>query len=199
MAYEFNLYGLAELIKDMHRHNQDIDEFLFTYNKTRFHAIVDIGSVPFQLLLGTFNHNWACVLSVKKGYITSMDASDFRRLCEVLHLKPGKGEFTSFEFLKYIDSHAPIMCSLKPVQPSHIMPFRKKYIKTADEPNKTVFIGWNDHKLDKKEARNFDKTRLFLGDKVADFCQKHNISSRWTTPEKTAEKPISYPSGFSLK
>ena len=42
--------------------------------------ILEIGTVPFQLLLGTVSHNWACVLEVGKGYITSMDTSDFMKL-----------------------------------------------------------------------------------------------------------------------
>jgi hypothetical protein len=42
----------------MRRHDQDIDEFCFLYNSIRFHAILDIGTVPFQLLLGTVSHNW---------------------------------------------------------------------------------------------------------------------------------------------
>ena len=79
------------------------------------------------------------------------------------------------------------------------MPFRKKYIKAADEPDKTVFVGWNDHKLDKRVARNFGKTELFLGKKVADFCRCNNISSLWTSPEKASEKDISYPEGFGLE
>jgi hypothetical protein len=53
--------------------------------------------------------------------------------------------------------------------------------------------------LDGKSPRIFDKTRLFLGDKVAYFCIKHNISSLWTTPDKASEKDITYPSGFALK
>lgn len=199
MSFEFKLYCLSDLVKDMKRHNKDIDEYYFSFNKIRFNAILDIGTTPFQLLLGTINHNWACVLNVKDKYMTSMNTVDFMKLCEILHLKPGKGTFTSFEFLKYAGEHSPKSCSLQPVQPSHIMPFRKKYIKSSDEPNKTVFLGWNNHKLDGKTARNFDKTRLFLGNEVADFCIKHNISSLWTTPAKAAEKTVTYPAGYSLK
>ena len=199
MSFEFKLYCLLDLVKDMKRHNKDIEEYYFSFNKIRFHAILDIGIEPFQLLLGTINHNWACVLNVRRGFLTSMAPGDFMRLCEILHLKPGKGEFTSFAFLKCVGEHAPKTCSLTPVQPSHIMPFRKQYIKTSDEPNKTVFLGWNDHKSDGKTARNFDKTRLFLGDEVANFCIKHNISSLWTTPDKAPEKTVTYPAGYSLK
>lgn len=199
MSYEFCMNGIANLIKDMRRHDQDIDEFTFTYNTVQFCAIIDIGIEPFQILLGATNHNWACVLNVRSGYKTYMDKDAFMTLCNILHLKPGKGSFISFDFLRYINSHVPSSCSLKPVQPSHIMPFRKQYIKSSDEPDKTIFIGWNDHKLDKKMARNFEKTELFFGKKVADYCRIHNISSLWTTPDKAREKDISYPVGFSLK
>ena len=199
MSYEFKMYGISDLIKDMCRHDQDIDEFIFEYNKISFRAIIDVGSTPFQLLLGTVNHNWACVLRVKEGYCTSMDNDDFKRLCRVLNLKPGKGSLTSFNFLKYINDHAPSKCTLRPVQPSHIMPFRKKDIKSSDDPDKTIFKGWNDHKKDKKTAQNFEKTELFLGKKVADFCRRNNVSSLWTRPDKASEKDITYPEGFSLK
>lgn len=199
MSYVITMYGFSSLIKDMYRHGQDIDEFDFAYNTVLFRAIIDIGSTPFQLLLGTVNHNWACVLEMKTGYVTSMDDDNFMKLCRVLNLKPGKGSFTSIDFLKYINVHAPSMCSLKPVQPSHIMPFRKKAIHPSDEPEKTIFRGWNNHKIDKRTARNFDKTELFLGKKVADFCRHNNVSSLWTTPDKAFEKEITYPEGFSLK
>lgn len=199
MGYSFKMYGLSNLIKDMRKHDQDIDEFSFTYNKVVFTAIIDISNVPFQMLLGTKLKNWACVLNLEIGYSVTMDGDDFSRLCSILNLKPGKGSFTTFMFFSYINSHAPSACSLKPVQPSHIMPFRKKYITRADEPDKDIFLGWNDHVRDKKRAQNFSKTELFLGKKVADYCRKHNISSRWTTPDKAKEKPVSYPGGFKLK
>jgi len=121
MAFEFTLYCLSDLVKDMYRHNQDIDEFSFSFNKVSFHAILDIGTSPYQLLLGTVSHNWACVLELKKGFKTSMSTADFIKLCEILHLKPGKETFTSFKFLKYVGEHAPKSCSLTPVQPSHII------------------------------------------------------------------------------
>ena len=150
MGYSFKMYGLSNLIKDMRKHDQDIDEFSFTYNKVVFTAIIDISNVPFQMLLGTKLKNWACVLNIEIGYSVTMDGDDFSRLCSILNLKPGKGSFTTFMFFSYINSHAPSACSLKPVQPSHIMPFRKKYITRADEPDKDIFLGWNDLRLERR-------------------------------------------------
>ena len=46
--------------------------------------------------------------------------------------------------------------------------------------------------LDKKTARNFDKTEKLLGKRVADYCREHNISSIWS--DKTNEKKkVTYP------
>ena len=132
--------GLASLIKDMRKHGQDIDEFDFVYNRINFVCIIDISNAPFQMLLGAKLHNWACVINIEPGYMVEMMYDDFGKLCNILKLKAGKGSFTSFMFFKYINTHAPLTCSLKPVQPSHIMPFRKNKIAKADEPDKDVFL-----------------------------------------------------------
>lgn len=198
MSYTFNMYGLSALIKDMRKHNQDLDSFEFIYNHIKFEVIIDISIVPFQLLLSTALKNWACVLELHTGYSTSISTNDFFALCKVLDLKPSKETFTSFAFLSYINVRCPKACSLKPVQPKLIMPFRKKYISNSDEPNKTIFLGWNDHKLDKRKAHNFGKTELFLGKRVADYCRKNNISSLWTTPDKASERKVTYPEGYKL-
>ena len=57
---------------------------------------------------------------------------------------------------------------------------------------KIYFKGWNNRVLDKKTARNFDKTEKLLGKRVADYCREHNISSMWS--DKTSEKKkVTYP------
>ena len=99
-------------------------------------------------------------------------------------------------FFSYINKNIPSKCSLKIVRPSHLMPFRRRFISTADEQDKTVFIGWNNHKKDGRTARNFNKTKLFFGNNVMEFCIKNNISSLWTTPDKAEERSPSYPPGF---
>ena len=89
MSFQYNLYGISNLIKDMRRNNYEIDEFNFTFNAVEFNAIIDISVTPFQLLLGTVNHNWASVLEIEKGYSISMSNHDFISLCNILGLKAG--------------------------------------------------------------------------------------------------------------
>lgn len=70
--------------------------------------------------------------------------------------------------------------------------YRQHTIKDSDEQWKIYFKGWNNHVLDKKTARNFDKTEKLLGKRVADYCKEHNISSIWF--DKTSEKKkVTYP------
>ena len=89
-------------------------------------------------------------------------------------------------FLKYISNHAPHKCKRRIVDPMYLVRYRQHKIKDSDEPWKIYFKGWNNHVLDKKTTRNFDKTEKLLGKRVADYCREHNISSIWS--DKTNEK-----------
>ena len=92
---EFKLYRLKALASDMKKHGQDIDEFDFSFNQIKFRAIIDIGIIPFELLLGAIEKNWGTVIKIKKGFIVAISDYDFFTLCKILCLKAGKGSFTS--------------------------------------------------------------------------------------------------------
>ena len=103
-------------------------------------------------------------------------------------------EFLYFheQFRKYISNHAPHKCKRRIVDLAYLVRYRQHTIKDSDEPWKIYFKGWNNHVLDKKTARNFDKTEKLLGKRVADYCREHNISSMWS--DKTSEKKkVTYP------
>lgn len=176
----FKFYQLYSLTSSMFKANKDIEHFKVHYSNLEFDIIYDIGVSPYEMLIGAINANWACVLKITKGFETNMDSSDFFKLCDLLNLKPSKETLTSFKFLQSIATQFPKKCSNKIVNPIKLIPFRQHQIKKSDEPNKIYFYGWNDHKIDKLTAHNFDKTELLLGKTVADYCRQHNISSRWT-------------------
>lgn len=176
----------------MAKSGKDIEQFYVTYANVRFDVIYDISKIPFELLIGAINHSWACTLELSRGFATYMSNNDFYSLCDILNLKPGKEHFTSFMFLNHIASKAPAKCSKQVVDPSHLSRFRNKEVKTSDEPDKIYFVGWNNHQKDKRKAHNFDKTELFFGKRVADYCRTNNISSRWTN-KKYESCNASYP------
>lgn len=190
--YKTYLTQLSPLTSDMCKSKKDIEQFYVTYSNVKFDIIYDISKTPFELLIGAINHNWATTLEIKRGFYTNMPDSDFYSLCDILNLKPGKESLTSSKFLKYIASKSPAKCSGRPIDPSHLARYRCKRIKTADEPEKIYFVGWNNHLKDKRKAHNFDKTELFFGKRVADYCRKNNISSMWTDKRYDSSK-ASYP------
>lgn len=191
------LNELHLLCSSMFKNNIAIEQFYVIYNNIKFDVIFDIGSKPFELLIGAISYNWACTLKLSVGYFAEMTDSDFFALCNILNLKPSKESLTSFKFLKFIASKAPKESRCTLVEPSHLIPFRKKSLKASDESDKIYFVGWNNHIKDKRIARNFYKTEKLLGKTVADYCREHNISSMWSANPRDAN-PVHHPAASPL-
>lgn len=189
------LFELSELISDMAKNKQDIDHYSFVYSHIIFDVVIDISVIPFELMIAAKGYNWSVILTMEKGYSVSLTNDDYYNLRNIMNLQVNPEPLTSFKFLKYLAVHAPKHCSHKLVNPKYIMPFRKYKITPSDDPEKIVFIGWNDHRKDGKMARNFKKTELFLGKQCADYCRRNNISSLWTTPENAIniKSELKYP------
>ena len=68
MSFEFKLYCLSNLVKDMKRYNQDIDEYYFSFNKIRFNAIF---ALP-RLLPGIFTVANVFLLHQNKWLLPSL-------------------------------------------------------------------------------------------------------------------------------
>lgn len=175
-----SLFEFKPLLIDMRKKNVDREHFIVTYNSVVFDVIFTIDTTPFKLLIGAKKHNWACLCEMENGFKVEMPDSKFYSLSKILNLKPSKDSLTSFAFLKYIASHAPKTCSERLVNPSVF----KRFTLSYNSDIKDIFIGWNDHKLDKRKAHNFNKTEEYFGKNVADYCRDNNISSMWTSASK---------------
>lgn len=82
-----------------------------------------------------------------------MTDKDLYKLCDLLQLKPGRGVFTSYMFLKYISNHAPHKCKKRIVNSIHLMRYRQDKIKDSEKPWKIYFKGWNNSMLDKNRSK----------------------------------------------
>lgn len=174
------LEEIKPLLLDMKKNNATKDKFAFTYNQVRFEVIILIDCQPYELLFGVVGHNFSFILNLRKGFnLQNIPDPVFYRLCEILNLKAGKDTFTSFAFLKYMATCIPEKFSNIVVQPHEIMAHKKKDVP---EEEKIYFCGWKTYKEDSTHsAKNFEKTRKILGESVYIFCEKHNISSCWTS------------------
>lgn len=166
--------------------NIDSEHFSFSYNHFRFDVIFSIHDNKYELLVGIHSVNFAFILEIDSQYTTSLDEQTFFHLCKILNLKPSKESFTSFIFLKLLSDKMPFVSSGNQASYKNIIPFR--HLKKIDESEKIYFRGWNDHKLDHKKARNFEKTEFYFGKNVANYCKKNNISSIWSSTPNDASK-----------
>lgn len=172
------LLEIKPLLQDMARHNVKLDKFRFTYNHVEFEVIVLIEREPFELLFGVIGHNYSFILKLFRGYeLESLPNEVFFKLCDILKLKPSKEGLTSFKFVRYVAERIPIHYSGRRIQPHEIAVYKQQNIPEKD---KIYFCGWKFYTSEKRHARNFEKTRKWLGDEAYQFCIKHNISSCWT-------------------
>ncbi|GIO23003.1 DUF6037 family protein [Oceanobacillus sp. J11TS1] len=183
MTFKFKLPEIKPLLSDMGENNAKMDKFKFTYNNVEFEVIIFIDRKPYELLFGIIDRNFSFILYLEKGYkLSNLSKQDFYKLCEILNLKPGKETFTSFKFLKHVAKQLPTQYSKSNIEPHEIAWYKAKYVP---EPDKIYFCGWRTYSPDSPHsAKNFEKTREFLGEKTYQFCKKNNISSRWTAEPK---------------
>ncbi len=174
----FSLNEIKPLFLDMKNHDKKQDGFSFQYNKVRFDVVFLMDRTPFELLFGVLDHNFTFVLKMYQGFkLEAIPDEVFYKLCEILNLKPGKGSFTSWDFLKYFASKIPQHYSGKEILPHEIALYKRNKI---EEKNKIYFKGWIRHNTDGKHARNLEKTKELLGEEAYLICRKYNISSCWS-------------------
>lgn len=172
------LYEIKPLLQDMGRNGAKIDKFIFKYNEVEFEVIVLIERSPFELLFGVIGYNYSFSLTLKAGYeLQALPDKVFFRLCDILKLKPSKEGLTSTKFLEYVAKKIPPCYSGKKVQPHEVAIYKKRDVAEED---KIYFCGWKFYSDSEREAKNFDKTKKWLGDDAYEFCKKNNISSCWT-------------------
>ncbi len=174
----FLLNEIRPLCLDMKGHGKKQDKFSFQYNNVSFDVIFLMDRDPYELLFGVRDHNFTFVLKMHKGFkLEVIPDKVFYRLCEILNLKPGKGSFTSWEFLKYFALKIPQHYSGKKIHPHEIALYKQNKIEEAD---KIYFKEWRLHNTDGRHARNLEKTRELLGDEAYRICRDNNISSCWS-------------------
>lgn len=93
---QFKFRHLAPLCSSIRHNNKSIEQFYIVYNKVTFDCILDLDSSPFELMIGTRNHNFACILHIMPGYIINLDEISYAELCNILNLNYKDNLFSSF-------------------------------------------------------------------------------------------------------
>lgn len=175
----------------MRRNDKSLEQFYFTFHKVTFDCILDIGAHPYEMMIGATGSNFACILYINSDYVTEMSNRDYINLCRLLNLNWNKNHFSSFCFLCFVDSSIPARSSPVPVPVENVIPFRASRLTDKEREEGFIFAGWLTHKgKNNGHARNINKTRQLLGSTVAAYCERNDISSKWTTNENMRQKLI---------
>lgn len=179
----YTLRQIAPLIRDMARNNVTRDRIRYTVNDIQIDAIVLIDRVPFQLLFGIIDYNFAFTLPLAKGYqLEYLPNQVYYKLRQILGIRGDVNGFTSFSFIHHFAQQIPNRHSGIILQPHEIAIHMVNDVTRKDPIDKSKFIyfkGWRHHLTDGRQARNFAKTKELLGDDAYNFCVANNISSCW--------------------
>lgn len=191
MEYKFR--NMGPLCSSMARSKKDMEQFQVTINGVIFDCIINIGSQPFELMVGTINYKFSCILHIKRGYVTELSDTDYFRICDILDLHYSINHFTSSKFLEHIDNGLPQRATNRTVKPQDVARYKADILSISERKEGYIFCDWLRHEgQNNGHARNIEKTRLLLGNRIANFCKEHDISSKWTTDE-TKEQSVKMP------
>lgn len=185
--------GIPALYRDMMRQGIVREAFNFTINGVTLKSIFLIDRKPFELIVGVVGTQFGFIIKLYKGFTAEwLNDADLWELRKLLNLKRSGNQFTSFKLFREIDAHAPAKCSRQKISFQDIAHYRRD----VPEADKVFFCGWVQHLTDGRTVRNVEKTRVMMGDQIADFCEKNNISSMWSD-KKRDDKPFQPPPSFS--
>jgi len=189
--------NLNNLIPSMKSFDINKEHFQFTYAGHTIDCVLCFTENNYELLAAIHNLNYGFCVEIYQNrygkYIAEIDDDIYKTFSKTLGLSYSKDGFTSNKLLTLLSSHIPNISKGVPVPYEKMRAYTK--CRKIEESAKIYFCGWNDHTKDGETAHNFDKTCFYFGPKMADFCRKHNISSRWTYLEKDEVKYYN-PSGY---
>ncbi|WP_051671794.1 DUF6037 family protein [Oribacterium sp. P6A1] len=179
---KLKLPNLVDLVEDMSKNEIEKEHFMFEYAKQTIDCKFCIKPDGGELLIGVHRLNFGLALDVyinrSEEYIAELTDKDYIRFCKALNLTYHGDGFTSNTLLELISRHIPKSSACVKIEYCVMREYTK--CRHVDEAEKIYFKGWNDHVKDGKEARNYDKTEFYFGNRVANYCREHNISSIWT-------------------
>lgn len=184
------LSNLRGLYKAMKTATLTRYKWRFTRGPATFEAIFLIEDSPFELLLGAIGTRFGITLRVYPGFQvdTQLPTEDYFALREALRLTPTPGRpFRPVDFFADLDAAIPQTLNLATgrVQPHDLLAYRHH----VEEAAKRYFCGWKDNTTtgERVSPGNLEKTRAAFGQRVYEFCRRHNISSRWTADPRFAQ------------
>lgn len=167
-------------------------KFHYRLNHLTFDCLLFIDTQPIELVMGCLGHQFAIYLDI--GPAPTFEISTFIKPTEtflalIAALKTGSNSGERFNATAFFSEfNAKIPATARPDQrptPSDIV----RYYPDIEEAKKIHFCGWLDNTKqgNRVSLRNLAKTRRFFGQRVTDWAEQRNQSTRWTDQESQAK------------
>lgn len=185
MAFKFT--NLSALHNNMIIDNETRAKFSFTYNKRSFSCVFICDTVPYILIIAYLGHNFAVELPIDKDYSTPsyLDNNLYKQLIELLGIKfDPNNKFMPTTFFDIINNNIP-----EKYEKSNYYDvlFTERIIRDIEQADKIYFLGFRNNPSNQSVSpKNYEKTSLAFGTKIANSLKRHNLSTRWT-PKKSEE------------
>lgn len=185
-----HMTGLEPLYRSMRQQNMGRAKFYYQLNHLRFECLFFTDTKPFELVMGCLGNNFAIFVDVLQGFEIKPfiePPGTFHALCQALFQGTGSAHrFSATDFFAEFNRHIP-----QTTAPQHAPTAQDavRYYPNTEEADKLHFCGWLDNTLrsNRVSSANLAKTRRIFGQNAHDFCQRRNLSTRWTDDPARAQ------------
>lgn len=174
--------GLARLHAAMRAVPMERVRLRIEHNHLTFEGVFLADVRPYELALACLGHDFELLFKVSDTCEIDAYLGDaYGPLANALRNGAGDGNpLSSRHFLQEIDASLPqrVNAGDRPTHADVVRVYRH-----VEEADKIHFVRFIPHARDgKRHVRdeNLDKTRRLMGQAIADWCQRNNVSTGWT-------------------
>lgn len=177
----FTFTNLPALHNTMNQNNDKRASFTFAYNGKQFSCLFIIDMTPFRLIAVPLGANFAFEILVNRDYTaTPYIKEHFNDLMHFLGLKyDPNNKFNPEALFSIINQHIPANNYQKVGYSDTIR--AERLCRDVEDADKIYFCGFRHNSANESVSdRNYEKTRIAFGDRIADMLRRENVSTRWT-------------------
>ena len=179
------MYKLKPIQRQMLKNKQLVISFQYKYNGETLKILLYNLEQNILAITKEGHKEYISLLINKDCSIeTEMEHDEYKILIKLLGIKYSKkNPFSPANFFFDLAQNIP---EYKTFSEENIHMCKYFVYKYIDDAHKTSFLRFvNNGDKNKVSTKNLNKTAIYFGKEKAENCKKYNISSAWTTKEKT--------------
>lgn len=183
MSFKFK--NLMVLYNDMKLHEETRAIFPLNYNNRNFSCLFLTDISPYSLVLFALgNFNFAIEILIHDDFTASTYIENYRDLVNFLGIKYDPNHtFKPTDFFEYINRNIPAFFTNRPNVGEVITAI--SIVRKIEHGEQPYLCGTRRNtKGANVTQKNYEKTRLAFGEKIAQLLKQNNISTCWSDNER---------------